>query len=84
MIIEIFIVLLITAKFFGVVDVTWTIACVICFALISISIQMYLNRKSIYATTIQMAQTIDTKLDDLEFRLESKEDRKVESYRSEY
>lgn len=75
MIIEFFIAALLALKAFGFLEISWTTTCVISFALVAVDIQMYFNKKALLNGLVNGAKVIDNKLEDFEFRLESKQDR---------
>jgi hypothetical protein len=77
MIIEIFIVILLALKFFGVIDISWTVVTVVSVALVMVEIKSALDKKALLNGVLGGSKIITDKIDDIEFRLESKQDREL-------
>ena len=73
--IEIFILALIALKALGLISISWTVVIVISLALILVKIRLYQNKKALLDGLLSGAKFVDDKLDDIEYRLDSKQDR---------
>ena len=80
MVVDIFIILLVALKALGIVDISWTITIIISLSLLAVSIQMYLNKKSLLNGLLNGASVIDEKLAAFEVRLNAKQDRESIDY----
>lgn len=75
MIIIIFILALITVKYFGVFDISWTITSIISAALIAVEVTLYYHKKYLLAVIMGVAQAADNVVGELESQLNDKEDK---------
>ena len=75
MIIEIFILVLLLLKGFELISLSWTVAIVISLALIIVEIQIRQNNKALLNGFMMGAGVIDDRIDDIEYQLDSKQDR---------
>lgn len=78
--IEIFVVLLLILKGLGFISISWTTAIVISVAMILVEVRLYQNRKALINGLMSGAKVVDDKLEDIEFRLNSKQDRDDSSW----
>lgn len=77
MIVEVFIVLLVVLKTLSLLDVSWTTTIVISLSLIVVEIRINQERKALMASLNGGLGIIADKVEDIEFRLDSKQDRVV-------